>query len=521
MRKLVRRFSNATSIDGCRSRPVSARSMGSGVVLLLLVGLLAVPVHSALADATPYQKPSADITAVIDAPLTPSTMVDPTRKWLLLLERPSLPGIEELAEPELRLAGMRLSPQTNGPSRRRPSSGMQLIRMADDELRDVKGLPENPRIDDEEWSDDGSKLLFTNTTSDGIELWILDSEKAEVKRLVGPDVSMTANVAPRWIDESNIVFLRVPPDRGPAPEAPRVPTGPVIQENLGQKAPAATYQDLLASPSDEDLFDHYLTTQVTLVNLKGALRPIGPSDVYWEVRPAPGGRYLLVQRLHRPYSYLVRAGRFPVRTEIWTTEAERVRELYDSPLQEQIPIASGSVQTGPRSFEWRDDAPATVMWTEALDGGDAAAEAEYRDQLYTLEAPFEGRPRPLVKLTLRYGGITWGSGRLALVNSWEWKTRRQMTQIIQPGQPELDPVVLFDRSWEDRYNDPGSPITRVNEMGRPVLMTAQDDHTIFLSGIGASPEGNRPFLDRLDLETRQTERLFRSEAPYYERVITL
>src|SRR5690606_33531950 len=289
----------------------------------------------------------------------------------------------------------------------------ELVRISDGETRTVEGLPENPRIDDENWNRDGSRLLFTNTTDQGVELWILDVAEARARRLVGPTPRLVAGVPPRWIDDQSILFLRVPANRGAAPQAPRVPTGPVIQENLGVKAPAATYQDLLASPYDEDLFDHYLTSEPARVDLKGSVSTIGKADRYWECRPSPDGAYLLVKRLHRPYSYVVTAHRFPTRTEIWTTRGEPVRELYDAPLQEQIPIARGSVAIGPRDCAGRDDAPATIVWTEALDGGDTDRAADHRDQLYMLAAPFEGEPAALARLELRYRGITWGTEDLA------------------------------------------------------------------------------------------------------------
>lgn len=498
----------------CRSRCLSF-VIAAGIASVLL----AWP-RDGRAEATPYQIPSPDLIAIVDSPPTPNVMVDPSRSWLLLLERRSLPSIEELAEPELALAGARVNPRTNGPSRRSPSSGMKLVRVSDGETRTIEALPENPRIDDVQWSRDGSRLLFTNTTREGIELWVLDVEGGEPSRLVGPVVSLVASVPPRWIDQSNIVFLMVPNDRGATPEAPRVPTGPVIQENLGQKSPAATYQDLLASPYDEELFDHYLMTEIARVDLHGTISKIGDSDRYRECRPAPGGEYLLVVRHHPPYSYLVPSSRFPARTEIRTADGEPVRELNDSPLQEQIPIASGSVATGPREFTWRDDVPATIVWAEALDQGDSGQPAEQRDQLYSLEAPFEGSPTPFARLELRYNGITWGDDDLALVNSYEWKTRRTVTAIIRPSAPGAGMKVLFDRSREDRYNDPGDPLTGINEMGRPVLMRT-GGNALLLVGMGASPEGNRPFLDRLDLESRESTRLFQSEAPYYERVIAV
>ena len=66
--------------------------------------------------------------------------------------------------------------------------------------------------------------------------------------------------------------------------------------------------------------------------------------------------------------------------------------LADLPLADDVPVAFGSVPTGPRSVSWRDDAPATLAWVEARDGGDAAAPADVRDELFMLDAPFTGDP---------------------------------------------------------------------------------------------------------------------------------
>jgi dipeptidyl aminopeptidase/acylaminoacyl peptidase len=75
---------------------------------------------------------------------------------------------------------------------------------------------------------------------------------------------------------------------------------------------------------------------------------------------------------------------------------------------------------------------------------------------------------------------------------------------------------LFDRSIRDRYGDPGSPVTRPDETGFPFVVCA--DESIWLAGSGASPDGDLPFFDRMDLTTRATTRLWRCEPGHYERV---
>ncbi len=469
-----------------------------------------------------YRLPPQALADIVDAPLTPVVRTSPNLEWMLLLEQPSLPSIEELAQPELRLAGMRIKPRINGPSRRRPFSGITVVRISDGSTYEIDGLPESARILNLSWSPDGSHIAFTNIRDDarenGIELWIAEIATGRARRLKDATLNLNAGIAPAWLGDSReLVCTLVPAYREAKPQAPTVPAGPVIQENVGGKAPARTFQDLLKNAYDEALFEYHFSAELVRISLDGVLTSLGEPGIFWDVSPSPDGRYLLVEILHRPFSYLVPAGRFPVRVEIWDLDGQLVRRITDRPLQEGIPIAFGSVTTGPRNFRWRGDAAATLVWAEALDGGDAGREAEQRDRLYLLEAPFAGDPVPWLTLGLRAAGIMWSSDELALVNEFWWKTRQVRTWIAKPGTPAAPPELLFDRSFEDRYGDPGFPDMKVNAMGRSVLRTDEDGKQLFLIGIGASPEGDRPFLDVLDLTTHETRRLFRSEAPYYEQ----
>ncbi len=493
-----------------------AALMTVAVVTLLVVALVAV---SAGAGETAYRLPSRKLVDVIDAPRTPRTSISPNRDMMLLMQRPGYPGIEELAERELRLAGLRIKPDNDSRSRVWPWKELTFLRISDLERRPVTGLPGNPRIGSVAWAPDGERISFTNTTPDGVELWVAEAASGEARRLTGPVVSLTAGVQPSWLsDGSALVACLVPEGRGDEPAGSRVPSGPIIQENLGQLSPARTYQDLLASPHDEALFDHYLTTQLALIDLDGSITLLGEPAVRWSVDPSPDGTMLLVWTLHRPYSYVVPAGRFPMLTEVWDLEGNVLHTVADLPLRESIPIARGSTHEGPRSIEWRADAPATVVWAEALDGGDAGRETELRDRVFMLPAPFDGAPVVLATLELRYDEVLWGHGGLAMLSEWWWDTRTTRAWRVAPDAPG-EPDLLMDYSWEDRYNDPGQPVMTLNGYGRSVMLTADDANTIYLVGDGASPEGDRPFLDAFDTYHGETHRLFRSEAPCYERPV--
>jgi dipeptidyl aminopeptidase/acylaminoacyl peptidase len=488
------------------------------ITISVIFALFSVFARAPASVESVYRKPDQVIVDIVDAPRTPHVRLDPTLEWMILAQRPTYPSIAELAEPELRLGGMRFRPQTHAPSRTWPYFDLRLVRISDLHEREIVGLAERPRMENVRWSPDGTRVAFTNTVDDGVELWVVEVASGEASRLTGPILSLTAEAPPEWlVDGSALIACVLDPARGPEPEAPRAPAGPVIQESIGREAPARTYQDLLEGPHDEDLFEYHLTSQLAKVELDGTMTQLGAPGIIWSFDPSPDGKYILVNTLHRPFSYVVNASRFPRRVEVWDERGNVVREIADLPLQEEIPIAYGSVATGPRRVSWRDDAEAALSWTEALDGGDAGAEADVRDRLYTLAAPFDGEPVPLATLELRFGGVYWGSGDLALVSEYWWETRRTRTWILRPRAPETPPELLFDRSWEDRYNAPGDPVTRRNAAGRYVLVTKDNDTVIFLAGEGASPEGDRPFFDELDLTTGETTRLMRSEAPYYEQ----
>jgi dipeptidyl aminopeptidase/acylaminoacyl peptidase len=156
---------------------------------------------------------------------------------------------------------------------------------------------------------------------------------------------------------------------------------------------------------------------------------------------------------------------------------------------------------------------------EALDEGDPSNEVEFRDQLFHKAAPFDEEALPSIKFNLRYRGITWGGDDLAITNEYWWSTRQMITSSFNPEQPEGSKHIIFDRSYEDRYNDPGTFQTKYNVYGKRVLH--MKGNSLYLFGTGASPEGNRPFVDMYNVKKGTTSRLWRSEAPWYERPIKL
>ncbi len=469
----------------------------------------------------PYQMPPKALADVVDAPLTPGISLDPSHTHMLLMHRPGYPPIEDVARLELRLAGVRIDPMTNGQSRVSHYNGLTLKRVDDGQEMAVKGLPDGARLGQAHWSPNGQYFAFSVTGSHGITLWLGEVATGEVRPIEGLVLNSIWGTPLVWLpDGSGLIVRAVCEGRGAPPEAVLIPDGPVIQENIAQTAPSRTYQDLLKNPHDEALFEYYCMAQVVCVYLDGTMQKLGAPDLICRSEPSPDGQFILIETMHRPFSYLVPSYRFPVRVDIWDSKGQMVRPLFDLPLAESVPIAFDAVPDGPRGFGWRADVPATVTWVTAQDGGDPSVEVDVRDRMFALNAPFDAEPLEIIALSMRYVGRTWGSGNLALVSERWWKTRRIRTWRIYPDG-NVKPEILFDRSWEDRYGDPGVPLLVRNATGRRVLQTDADERFLFLVGDGASNEGDRPFLDSYDLKTKASKRLMHSMPPLYERPVAV
>jgi dipeptidyl aminopeptidase/acylaminoacyl peptidase len=381
-------------------------------------------------------------------------------------------------------------------------------------------IPEGVGVGNPQWAPGGDRFAFTVTRPDGIELWVGETASGEARALTQPSLNAVPGTPFQWLPGGRRLVVRLIPDgRGPVPTRPALPGGPNVQETSGRTAPVRTYQDLLDDPHDEALFDHYFTSQLAVADVEaGGVTKIGRPAVYDQVYPAPGGEFLVVSRTVRPYSYLVPSGSFPEIVEIWDLEGKVVKEVARLPLREEVPIEG--VPTGPRDFRWRSTADAALFWVEALDGGDPRNKVAHRDRVMVLEAPFVGEPREVLKTEHRFRGLSWlERGGLALASEFDRDRRWSRTWLVDVDSKHPEPRLVWDRSVKDRYGDPGTPVSRPLPSGREAVLVREG--AIYLTGGGATPEGDRPFLDRLDLANLKTERLWRCEGTMVESVVDL
>ncbi|XP_073139755.1 probable glutamyl endopeptidase, chloroplastic isoform X2 [Henckelia pumila] len=488
-----------------------------------------------------YCLPPREIRDIVDAPPLPTLSFSPHRDKLLFLKRRSLPPLADLAKPEEKLAGIRIDGKSNSRSRMSFYTGIGIHRIMDDGTlgpeREIHGLPSGAKLNFVTWSNDGCFLAFSvrideeDGSSSRLSLWVADVETGECRPLFqAPDIFLNSvfdNFV--WINNSTLLVCTIPLSRGDPPKKPLTPPGPKVQSNEQKNIiQSRTYQDLLKDEYDEDLFEYYATSQLVLASLDGTVNPVGTPAIYTSMDPSPDENYILIATIHRPFSFLVPCGRFPKKVDLWTADGKFLRELCDLPLAEDIPITHNSVRRGMRSINWRADKPSTLVWVETQDGGDAKIEVSPRDIIYTEPAERLENELPVVfhKLDFRYGGISWCDDSLALVYESWYRTRKIRTWIMSPGSESVSPRILFDRSSEDVYSDPGSPMLRRTPAGTYVIAKIKkegDESTyILLNGSGATPEGNVPFLDLFDINTGSKERIWESDKEkYYETVVAL
>ena len=479
----------------------------------------------ACAATAGYDQPPPFILDVLHAAPAPVPYVSPTRKALLLVSWRDYPPMSRVAAPILKLAGSRVEIANHSKHDTRGGYGITQCAVSF-ELVDVPGgagkpvrLPNDACPGRPYWAADGTRFAFANTAHDAVELWVGDAATGALRKVPGVRLNPMLENALQWMpDHRTLLVKAVPEGLGAPPPQPAIAAGPSIQETGSGTGESSTYEnrDTLKNTHDEDLFDYYAASQVALVDSATlAVTPVGKAANYEAVDPAPDGRHLLVVTVHKPYSYVTTHERFPREVEVWSVaKRPEITKIASIPLTDRVPVAG--VPTGPRAFAWRADEPATLVWAEALDGGDWKVKVPQRDKVLLQKAPFKAPPVEVARTEQRFAGFLWTERPdITLMEEYDENRHWRRTVVLDVAQPQATPRVLFDLSTDEKYGDPGQPVYRQQANGE-FLVRLQGD-SMYLGGTGASPVGDRPFLDKLDLKTQASTRLFRSDADSLER----
>lgn len=465
-----------------------------------------------------YKTPPKDISDMLLAKPTPNVSVDDRGEWMLFTQSNSYRSVEELARPELRIAGLRIDPNNFAPSRSNFINDIYLKNIKTRNESKISGLPSPLYAGNISWSPNNKKIAFTHTTAKQVDLYVIDVTTKKATKINKTPLNIVSG-SYSWYDDNTLLYRTIVKPVTAAPVKPAAPTGPTVQENYGKASPRPTYQDMIKSPFDEKLYEFYATSQL-VKNTGGVETKIGKPAIYASISVSPDKKYLLLRTIQKPFSYLVPAFGFPSTVVITDITGKLVKQVAELPSTETAPSGYDNVQDVQRSFEWRDDQPATLVWCKPLDGGLIRNQAEYRDAVYALPAPFTGEPQMLFKTKMRYRGTSWGNENLALVS--EGLTSKQITQLDRYNPVTGDLEALITRNTTNAYANPGFPLTIQNQWGRDVLLTIDNGNkVIFNNTTGSSPKGDLPFLMSYDVHTKKADTLWRCREGYFEFAVKL
>ncbi len=475
-----------------------------------------VSLHAAAQDAVSYRTPPKEIADLLLAKPTPGVSIGGKAEWILFSERNSYPSVEELAMPEYRIAGLRLNPNNYSPSRQTYINNFSLKNIKSNQTSPVTGLPTPLFAGNISWNPSQNKIAFTHTTQKGVDLYVIDLTTKKATKTNKAFLNVVLGSGITWVNDNTLLYRTITKPASAAPAKPLMPKGPTIQQNLGKAAPSVTYQDLIKSPFDEQLFEFFATSQL-VKNTAGVETPIGKPAIYGSTSLSPDKNYMLVETIRKPFSYLVSAFGFPSTVTITDLAGKTVKVIAELPSSEGTPSGYDNTQNVPHGFDWRDDEAATLVWSKPLDSGLIKKDVPYHDAVYALSAPFTSMEKELFKTKTRFRGIQWGDANLALIMEG---LRSKQTSTVSLYNPTTGAVEeLYSRNQTDAYGNPGSPVTAKNKYGRQVIKTVDNGTKLLMNNpVGSSEKGDLPFLAKFDLTSKKNEIIWRSAEGTFEYV---
>ncbi len=487
----------------------------AGLKFFFFTGLLFLSTSLTAQEDAAYKLPPKDISDMLTAKPTPNVSMDERAEWLLFTESNSYPSVEELAKPELRIAGLRINPANYAPSRQNFINNLYLKNLQAGKEYKIAGLPSPLYASAVSWSPDYKKIAFLHTTASRIDLYVINLATKTAAKINKTALNGLLGTY-QWFNENSLLYRTVLQPAAAAPSRGLLPKGPATQENYGKASPRPTFQDMLKTPYDEELFSFYTTAQL-VKNTGGLETKIGSPRIYSQVSLSPDKKLLLTRTIKKPFSYLVPAQGFTSTVAVTSLTGKTLKIVAELPSSETAPGGNDNVQLVPRAFEWRDDEPATLVWCLPLDSGMIKKQTEFRDVVYAQSAPFTEQPKELFRTKMRYRNTTWGDKTIALVT--EGLTGKQMVELSRYNPSTGSYETLISRNSTNAYANPGSPVTTKNEYGKDVIKTIENGSKILMNNpVGSSPEGDLPFLAVLDLNTKKSTTLWRSQPGYFEAV---
>ncbi len=489
-----------------------------------LIFIFLVSCGSTLLAETTYQKPEEAIGKIIRADSFSFPLLNWKKTALIKIYGEELPTLKYVARKQLKLGGARFNPANYTAISNYYYKKLVYFELLSKKTEKQINFPENSIIRHVQWSPDGHHLLVSVEKETCHEVWLVQIPSLKKKPVQGVCLNsiLTRNLS--WISSNELYLaVRTEKQQGSVQIKAETPTGPVIQQSSGQVSQNRTNPDLLKTAQDEKIFEQALETQLVKYTLStGKKQKLAKPLLLRSVSLSPNRKLLLVKSIERPFSYVVAVNHFKTRTEIWSLDGVFRKTLSTDGPFENIPIQG--VPTGPRNYQWVSNAPQTVFFVQALDGGDWSVKADFRDELFFSkildynDIKNDLKTASFIKLKNRFAGIDYFENEdHFLVSDYERDREWVTTYHIHKAKADWVAKVIFSYNENDDYNKPGEAVYIRNQAGSLVVgIDRKKINSFYMSGNGATPTGDRPFLKKINLETFEQEEVFRSVADAYE-----
>ena len=474
--------------------------------------------------------PSQALQEVVNQNKKVSTRLSTNRQWLAILTPKTHVKIQSLSKTELKLAGLRLSPEQLLPSRIKSQYiGIELIDLgklnrSTTPIKQRVNLATS-RVAKVEFSPNSRFISYIGLSDKGADLYVYDIENKLTQKLNKTRLNASLGLKYRWLYNSQAILTSIASVNAHSLDAANK-IGPNISKTSSQKAPRRTYQDLLKNTQDDQIFSQLTQSQLTLLRLDGDIQLIGQADINISYQLSPNDEYIVVKRISPPFSHMVKYYDFAQSVELFDISGTHLKTLAQLESSEYRPSGSDSVRKGPRLIHWRSDKPDTLAFVKALDKGDSNVKAKYRDQLLQIAAPFTAEPEQLLKTPWRMKKIQWGENSLGMLTEKHSDKKQIRVSFFDSSKPSALKL-WYKKAIRDTYNDPGkllSQSVKINGEISPKLISVEDNSLLHY-GLGASPQGYQPFLKSLPInltalkeDIKPSEVLWRSSDKQLETI---
>ncbi len=510
---------------------------------VLMIGIL-IGAFASTAEAQDfndsYLTPPEEISEEILAPNHLNVSFDefsPDGNYVINRKRSGITPLSKFAKPYYNIAGLQIDKNANrvrSLTTQRATTGLELVDVRSGDKRELQ-TPDNVTISNVEWSPDASKIAWLGHTEDATHIYITDLNSGNSSQVTRRPLLATMHNSIQWASDSRSLFtVLIPEQRGSEPVRPDTPAELIVRSTTEGKNSLRTYQSLLEDRFEGELLEYYITGQLAKIDTQNRrVTNIGSPAMIRNVDAAPSGDHVIVQTVQKPFSYIVPVSRFGWTEEVWNLDGDPLVALRSSEANEGDSDEEYMEDNGRRNIQWRPDGDGLSLLVkpeeEDEEEGDENPEEEEEesdeskiaDRVVQWLPPFgEDDQNVIYESEREMQSIAYSAdGEILFINQRS-NGNEELFAVFTADTSDTHPIYNYDT--DDFYDNPGNLSYQRSPSGEWAVRLSEDKSNVFLSGTeyfeDVEENAPRPFIDRVEIESGDSERIFQSAADYYESV---